>query len=91
MNNKTMSIGFLSITALILFIAHFIPVQPAEAANFSIKDRSYSLVTARSAKGGDIVYVADNRTGQVAVFAWDAARRTLQPKGVGSLSDALKR
>ena len=31
----------------------------------SIKDRDYSLVTARTQTGGDSLYVLDNRSGRV--------------------------
>ena len=73
MNSKTLSIGVLSITALILFLAQFIPVQPVLAAQV-IKGSDYSLIAAKSAPGGDIIYVVDNRSGQVAVFkAWYSA------------------
>ncbi|HEY7089371.1 MAG TPA: hypothetical protein VH518_14840 [Tepidisphaeraceae bacterium] len=90
MNSKSLSIAVLSITAVILFVAQFIPVQPAAASQFSIKDRGYAMVTSISQKGGDIIFVSDNRTGQIAVFAWDPSRRALVVRAVGALSDAFK-
>jgi hypothetical protein len=89
MNSKTLTISTLSITALILLIAQFVPIQPIANADTTIKDRDYSLTTAISSQGGDIVYVTDNRTGLMAVFAWDSAGRTLQPRAGYSLADAF--
>jgi hypothetical protein len=73
---------------LILFIAQFIPVQTAEANVW--KDRDFSLITATSNRGGEVVYVVDNRTGQAAVLVWDAARRTFDVGGVGAVSKAFE-
>lgn len=89
MQSKSLTIGVLSITAVLLLIAQFVDLQPAMAGE-SVKDRDYSLVTATSQQGGEIVYVIDNHTGQVAVFAWDAGRRGLQFRGAGSMADAFR-
>ena len=67
MDRKTFAIGVLSVMAVILFIAQFMPVQTAEAA-FSIRDRDYSVVTAKIQQGGEGLYVVDNRSGLVAVY-----------------------
>ena len=90
MNNpKNLSIGVLSITAVILFVAQFIPIQPALATEV-LKDRDYTLVTATSQLGGDNIYITDNHSGQMAIFAWDPARRALALRGTGALTDAFK-
>lgn len=89
MNSKTFSIGVLSITAVLLFIAQFMPVQQAHAT-LTIKDRDFSVVTARANQGGEALYVTNNRTGQIAVFAWDVGRRTLVLSGVGVVSGAFR-
>jgi hypothetical protein len=90
MNSKTLTISTLSITALILFIAQFIPITPITSAATTIKDRDYSLATAISSQGGDIIYVTDNRTGLMAVFVWDPTSRSLQPRAGYSLADAFR-
>jgi len=90
MNSKTLAISTLTITALILFIAQFVPISPVATAATTIKDRDYSLATAISAQGGDIIYVTDNRTGLMAVFVWDGARRSLLPRAGYSLADAFR-
>lgn len=89
MQSKHLTIGVLSITALILFIAHLMPIQPVMAGE-SVKDRSYQLITARSNQGGETVFVIDSPTGQIAVFTWDAGRRALVLKGVDSLANAFR-
>jgi hypothetical protein len=89
MKNKNLSIGILSITAILLFIAQFLPVQPARAESV-LKDRDYSILTSISAKGGDNLFITDNRTGQVAAFVWDATHRAFVPAGGVALTDVFK-
>jgi hypothetical protein len=90
MNSKTLSIAVLTVTAVILFIAQFIPVQPAMASQTTIKDRAYALVTTTSQRGGDLVYLVDNRSGQLAVFAWDANRKSFVPRTMGTMADVFR-
>ena len=89
MKSTTMKIGFFTITALILFIAQFLPIRPAAAADV-LKDRDYSLLSARSTAGGEVVYVLDNRTGLMAIFTWDAGARAFVPSAVVPMSDGLR-
>jgi hypothetical protein len=89
MDQKTFTIGVLSIIATILLVANLIPVPTAQAAT-SIKDRDYQLATARSVKGGEVLYVIDNRTGYVAAFAWDNAARAFKPAAIESLTNLFK-
>ena len=90
-NNKKLSIGILSITATILFIAQFIPIQPARAESVW-KEKDYSILTSISAKGGDNVFVTDNRSGRVAVFVCrtNNGARALKPAGGVMLGDIFK-
>lgn len=89
MKSNSMTIGFLSISALVLFIAQFVPVREAKAEE-ALKDRDYSLLSAKSARGGETVYVIDNRTGQIAAFSWDAGARQLTPVAAGDLAMAFR-
>jgi hypothetical protein len=89
MKSTSMKIGFLTVTALILFIAQFLPVRPATAADV-LKDRDYTLLSARSAVGGEVVYVLDNRTGLMAIFTWDAGARAFTPSAVVPMADGLR-
>ena len=68
MDRKTLSIGVLFITAVALFLA-CIADKPAKA-DFAVKDRDYQLVTMRSQGGDDSLYVVDNRSGKMVVFAY---------------------
>jgi len=85
MDKKTFTLGCLSIIATILFVANLTPTQVAEASTV-IKDRDYTMATTRGQKGGEILYVLDNRTGQIAAVSI-SANRTLDPIAVSSLTD----
>src|SRR5438270_3111157 len=89
MDNKTFGIGILSLTALILFIAQFIPVRRNSAAFASetVRERDYQLVTARIAQGGEALYVVDNKSGLGAVFSWDANSRSVALRAVRPVAD----
>ena len=75
MDKKTYTIGILAVVAGLLLVANLMPKsEPAANAAFSIKDRNYQLVTTRATKGGELLYVVDNLSGQVAVFVWENNR-----------------
>lgn len=65
-NRRTFTLAALITTALLLTAAHlrFEPVAHAEA----VVGRDYQLVTGRVIKGGEGLYILDNRTGYVAIF-----------------------
>lgn len=90
MKNYSLKIGFLSISALVLFIAQFVPVRIADASAVW-KDRDYTMVTATSSRGGDTIYVVDNRSGQMAVLVWDASSRGFAVAGVAPIAEAFAR
>jgi hypothetical protein len=88
LDKKTFIIGVLSLSAVILFVANLI--QPPRAqADMSIKDRDYQAVTGRVTKGGDALYLTDNRTGKMAVFAYDPNKRAVILVAGGSVGDAF--
>jgi len=87
MDKKTLKIGILSITGLLLLLACLLPPRPADGA-FAVKDRDYQLIVAKG-QNGDIVYVVDNRTGLMAVFAYDNRARVMRPKQVRAVTDAF--
>ena len=76
MDKKTYPIGILSITALILSIANLMPIRTVQAAE-AIKERDFTVVTSRISQGGEALYICDNRTGQMAVFTWEAGKRQI--------------
>lgn len=88
MDRKTFAIGVLSVTAVVLFVAQFLPVQTANAA-FSMQSRDYNVVTARVQQGGDGLYIVDNRSGMVAVYTWDSAARSVKLRAIRPLADAF--
>ena len=89
MDKKTYSIGILTITAVILFVANLIPTpQPAQAE--AIKERDFTVVTTRATQGGDALYIADNRTGMIAVFTWDPSARGIKLRDLKPVMDAFQ-
>ena len=90
MDKKTFGIGVLSITSLLLVIACMMAGPKADAA-FAVKDRDYQLLTVANQKGGDSIYVVDNRTGMMAVFTYDATAHLLRPKQVRPVSLLFER
>jgi hypothetical protein len=88
MNSKSLTIGVLSVTAVLLFLAQFMPLQRAEAQVW--KDRDYSLVSTKSNRSGELVFVIDNRSGLVAALSWDNAARNFTVDGVGSITEAFR-
>lgn len=90
MNNKSLTIATLTITAVILAVANLIPFPQQNAlAAETIKDRDYHLVTSRVQQGGEGLYILDNRTGKVAVFTWDVASRSVRLRAVRMVTDAF--
>jgi hypothetical protein len=89
MDSKSYSIGILFVTAIVLFVAQFMPV-PTATAGTAIRERDYSLVTAAAVAGGEALYIADNRTGFIAVFMWDANRRMVDVRDVKPISEAFR-
>ena len=87
-DKKTFTIGVLAITALILLAANLMLPQPA-VAEVAVKDRDYTAVTARTTKGGDALFLTDNRTGMMAVFVYDPNARSLRALDVRSLTEAF--
>lgn len=65
MDKKTYTVGVLSIIAAVLLAANLISVPQVQATT-AIKDRDYTLATTRGQRGGESLYVIDNRTGQIA-------------------------
>jgi len=88
MKKQSFGIGILSLTAVVLLVAQFIPLTTDEAqGQVAAKDRDYSMVTARRGPGGQVVYVTDNRTGMMAAVVWDQGN--LSVRAVRSLTDAF--
>ena len=87
-DKKTFTIGVLAIAALILLAANLMLPQPA-VAEVAVKDRDYTAVTGRTTKGGDALFLTDNRTGMMAVFVYDPNARSLRALDVRSVTEAF--
>ena len=89
MDKKTFTIGILSVTALVLFVANMIAPRTAAYGDEVIKDRDFQAITARTLKGGDALYLTDNRTGIMAVLAFNPAKKRLDVLDVQEISNAF--
>lgn len=88
-DNKALAIGVLSVTAAVLLAAMLMfDPQRAQAAT-AVRDRDYQMVTARLLVGGEGLYIVEQRTGLMAVFTWDAQKRTMEPRAVRAVADAF--
>jgi len=88
MDKKTFTIGTLSITALLLLLINLMPM-PAPARADVIKDRDYQAVTAPIRQGGDGLFVIDNRTGKMGVFAYDNTRKGIVTVDIQDVTNAF--
>ena len=87
-DKKTFAIGVLSVVAAILFAANLMLPQPA-VAEVAVKDRDYTAVTGKTTRGGDALFLTDNRTGMMAVFVFDPSWRSLSALDVRSVTEAF--
>ena len=87
-DKKSYLLGALSATAVALLAANLLYPEPA-AAGVVIKERDYTAVTGRTTKGGEALYLTDNRTGLLGVFVFDPGKRALQAVAVKPVSDAF--
>ena len=86
-DRKNFLIGVLTLSAAILTLGHLELSSPARA-NVSVIEGDFQLITARTNKGDDGLYVLDRRKNLVAFFSWDPAKKTIAPRDVKSL-DAM--
>lgn len=88
LDKKTFVIGVLSLSAVVLLAANLYMPRPAHAA-LVVKDRDYQAVTARIVKGGDALYLTDNRQGLVAVLAYDPNKKQVVPLALMPIANAF--
>ena len=88
MDKKTFAIGTLSITGLLLLLINLIPMPSAARADV-IKDRDYQAVTASIRQGGDGLFVIDNRTGKIGIFAYDNSRKGIATLDIQDVTTAF--
>ena len=88
MNKQTYTIGILSITAVVLFVANLMMPQRVDGG-FVMKERDYQVITARQQAGDDALYVLDARTGLMAAFSYDPGRKALLVRQIKPVQDAF--
>jgi hypothetical protein len=87
-DRKLFLIGVLSISAVVLGLGHLQLSQTA-TANVEVAADDYQLVTGRTQRGDDGLYVFNRRNNLVIFFTWDPAKRTVIPRDVRSLDGML--
>lgn len=90
MDNTKFGIGLLTITATILLVANFLVRQPTTTEAAAVAhDRDYTAVTTRAQGGGETLFIADTRTGMIAVFTYDQGSRSLRLAAARPVADAF--
>jgi len=88
MNKKTYTVGILSVSALVLFVANL--MMPVSVhGGLVMKERDYQLITGRQQIGDEAIYVLDARTGLMAAFNYDPGKRTIVLRAVKPVQDAF--
>jgi hypothetical protein len=88
MNAEKTAIRVLAATAVALLLAIICLPRPV-TAEVTIKDNDYQLATLTASTGSDALYVADARTGLIAVFTYDPAIKGLVPRAIRRVDDAF--
>ena len=77
-DKKTFWIGVMTIVLAVLLAAHAMQpgvIMPAASAQEVLDHRDWSLATARTASGGEVLYVLDKRNGQLTLINWNTQER----------------
>lgn len=90
MDKKTFTLGILSLTAVLLFIANLIIPPRQAAANFVVKDRDYQAVTALIQANDEALYVLDNRSGMMACFSYNPSQKALALRDLKPIMNAFQ-
>lgn len=75
MKNEKTAIGILGFTAAVLLLALLFVPTPVTGQE-AVHSDDYIVATFPSNTGSDVLYVADTRSGQLAVFTFDNATKT---------------
>ena len=89
MDKKTFTLGVLSLTAVLLFVANLVIPPRQAAANFVVKDRDYQAVTAAINAGDEALYVLDSRSGLMACFSYNPGQKSLQLRDLKPVMNAF--
>jgi hypothetical protein len=72
-----------------LLAAALVFMPSAAPAQLAVKDGDFLACTFPMPNGSDALYVADTRSGLLAVFVYDPASRSLQPKAMRRIADGF--
>jgi hypothetical protein len=75
MNNEKIAIRVLGFTATVLLLALLFVPSPVTGQE-AVHSDDYIVATHPSNQGSDVLYIADTRSGQLAVFIFDNATKT---------------
>ena len=87
-DKKSFAVGVLSLTAVVLFVGNLMLPETA-SGSVAVKERDYTAVTGRTSRGGEALYLTDNRTGLLGVFQFDPGKRAITAVAVRPVSDAF--
>ena len=87
-DRKSFLIGVLTLTAAILTVGH-IQVSSTANANVTVVENDYQLITGKTNKGDDGLYVLHRRKNLVALFTWDPSKKSIAPRDVKSLDTIM--
>ena len=90
LDKKTFTIGVLSLSAVVLTAANLLQPRVADAA-FVVKDQDYTAVTARINKGGEALYILDNKTGNIVALNFEPGKGIVPLGTPKPLMDAFKK
>lgn len=88
MDKKTYAIGILTLTAVVLFVAQFLPITPTVIASEAVRDPAteIQMVTARNAQGGESLYLI-SRDGVMVILQYDPTMKGLRVQASRSLPE----
>lgn len=91
-DKKTFWIGVMTIVAAVLLAAHAMQptsLLPIANAQEVADSRDWAMATAEMASGGQVLYILDKRTGQLALITWNQQTRRPEFGPVQSLPAVL--
>jgi len=87
-DKRTFALGILSLSAVILMVANILAPRGA-VADTAVYNEAYQMQTGRMNGGGEAVYITDNRSGMMAVVAYNPNRKGLDVVAVKSVTTAF--
>lgn len=89
MDRKTLLIAFFSVAAVVLMGLNLSSNGTSANANVSVVGRRYKAVATHVQRGGDVLYLYDEKSGEMAVVAYNPNTRQLDVLNRRPLIDAF--